>query len=93
MCVYWGGVGGGVGKKKARGERDLGKFLGWEEGEMCKDGDAEAGRVSGWRCTVQEDSERNTRLIVVMFQVKTQKPDLEEGDQQTQTFSYEINKH
>ena len=32
--------------KKARGERDLGKFLGWEEGEMCKNGDAEAGRVS-----------------------------------------------
>lgn len=46
VCVLRRGRGWCRKKKKARGERDLGKFLGWEEGEMCKDGDAEAGRVS-----------------------------------------------
>lgn len=39
--ISWGGRGG----KQAKRERDLGKFLGGEEGDMHKDGEAEVGEV------------------------------------------------
>lgn len=62
-CMFRGG--GGVGNK-TKGERDLGRFLVWEERGTPKDGDAENERVSRClMCSVQGELGRDTRLVMV----------------------------